>query len=81
MHTPTSTPRRAIPYGPYGYTNIQRRNATLNQPAHPSLRNIADRCVPSQRSVRRWNKRIHLRGNPDRLGAKGFRGKFKLSRP
>ena len=75
-----TTPRRAIPYGPYGYTNIQRRNATLNQPPNPTLRNIADLFVPSARSVRRWKQRIRAKGDPDRLGAKGFRGKFKLSR-
>jgi transposase len=73
-------PTRAIPYGPYGYTDIQRRNATVNQPAIPTLRSVADRCVPSERSLRRWQQRIRERGNPDRLGAKGKRGKFKLSR-
>ena len=80
MPTP---PARAIPSGPYGYTNIQRRNATINQPTDPRLatvRNIADLFVPSARSVRRWKQRIRDVGNPDRLGAKGLRGKFKLSR-
>ena len=45
MPTP---PERAIPYGPYGYTNIQRHNATINQPTDPRLatvRNIADLFV------------------------------------
>ena len=37
MPTP---PERAIPYGPYGYTNIQRRNATINQPTDPRLATV-----------------------------------------
>ena len=76
-------PAREIPYGPYGYSNCQRRNATVNQPEDPSLataRNIADMFVPSAHSVQRWQKRVRDLGNPDRLGAKGLRGKFKLSR-
>ena len=78
--TTMSEPQRAIPYGPYGYTNIQRRNATVNQPALPTLQSAADRLVPSQRSLRRWRERIRTHGHPDRLGAKGRRGKFLLSR-
>ena len=65
------------------YSNCQRRNATVNQPEDPSLataRNIADMFAPSARSVQRWQKRVRDLGNPDRLGAKGLRGKFKLSR-
>jgi hypothetical protein len=80
MPAPAPTPPRAIPYGCLGYTNIQRRNATINQPNHPTVRSNADLLVPSKSSVQRWNRRVAARGNPDRLGAKGFRGKFKLSR-
>ena len=57
---------REWPRGCLGYANEQRRNATLLQPAVPTVQSEADRIVCSDRTLRRWKARVRREGHCDR---------------
>lgn len=69
---------RDWPAGPSGYTNSARRNATVLQPAVPTLQSEADLSQPSRTTLRRWHAQIAATGNCDRRGPAGGRP-LKLS--
>ena len=70
---------REWPRGCLGYANEQRRNATVLQPAVPTVQSEADRIVCSDRTLRRWKARVRREGHCDRRGRGGGR-RLKLSR-
>ena len=69
---------REWPRGCLGYANEQRRNATVLQPAVPTVQSEADRIVCSDRTLRRWQARVRREGHCDRRGRGGGR-RLKLS--
>ena len=62
-----------------GNQDAARQNATLLQPAVPTVRSAADLLVRSARTVRRWWLQIRRTGSPNRRAHAGGR-KYKLSK-